>query len=129
MLPFVIGAVTGLVTVIGIRVFLKKNEPLIYALVLSGIGFLYVGYTWMDSLQLIFTGIQAVLFLLIAAHGTRNISLLAAGYFLHGIWDLVYNYFTAADTIPPHYDVFCLTVDFIMGAYLIVYKKRMSEAI
>ena len=79
MLPFVIGAVTGLVTVIGIRVFLKKNEPLIYALVLSGIGFLYVGYTWMDSVQLILTGIQAVLFLLIAAYGTRNISLLAAG--------------------------------------------------
>jgi hypothetical protein len=125
MISYLIGTTAGLVTITGIRLFLKSNERLIYALVLSGIGFLYVGFTWMDTPQLIITAVQAILFLLCAAFGMRNIFVLAAGYFLHGLWDLVYNYFTAFDHVPPHYDGFCLSIDFVMGAYILYNKKRM----
>jgi hypothetical protein len=129
MLSSLIGLATGLVTILGIRIFLKDNERLIYALVLSGIGFLYVGYTWMDTEQLIITCVQAIVFLLLAAYGMKNIFVLATGYFLHGIWDVIYNYFTAFEHVPPHYDGFCFTVDVVMGAYLLIFKKRMSLSI
>lgn len=126
MLSYFIGTVAGFITIFGIRMFLKRDERLIYALVLTGIGFLYVGYTWIDTLQLIITSIQAILFLLLAAYGMRNIFVLASAYFLHGIWDLVYNYFAAATNVPPHYDGFCLSIDFVMGAYILLFNKRMA---
>lgn len=126
MSSYIIGTSAGLFVIVGIRLFLKDHERLIYALVLSGIGFLYVGFTWMDPIQLTITAVQAVLFLLLAARGVRNVAVLSAGYFLHGAWDLVYNYFVTMESIPPHYDGFCLSIDFVMGAYILIYKSRMS---
>src|SRR4051812_10315132 len=59
----------------------------------------------------------------------RNVSLLrnqksmyflAAGFMLHGVFDFVYSLFPGLDLLPPHYDWFCLSVDWAMGIYLFV---------
>jgi hypothetical protein len=69
--------------------------------------------------------IQAVVFLFIAWYGIRrSLYILAAGYFLHGTWDLIYNLFPETNLIPPHYDLFCLSIDFTIGFYLLVIKYR-----
>ena len=128
MLPVIIGISSGLLVILIIALLRQVDKPTIYGLILSGIGFLYVGFTWSDTRALIITCIQAVVFLFIAWYGIRrNVYVLAAGYFLHGTWDLVYNSFPATNLIPPHYDLFCLSIDFTIGFYLLIIKYRDAK--
>jgi hypothetical protein len=120
MLPIFIGITSGLATILLVRVLRLLNTQTVYGLILSGIGFLYVGFSWSNTGALIFTSAQALIFLLLAYHGSsKSINLLAFGYFLHGIWDLAYNLHPAAGLIPPHYDLFCVSIDFTIGCYLL----------
>ncbi|CAN5880060.1 hypothetical protein BH11BAC4_BH11BAC4_27190 [soil metagenome] len=114
-----IGISSGILVII-ILALLKLDKPVVYALILSGIGFLYVGFTWTDILSLVITAAQAICFLFLAYFGVKkNVYFLIAGYFLHGMWDLLYDLLSTPDLIPPHYDLFCLAIDFTMGAYLL----------
>ena len=125
MIPVIIGISSGLFVILIIALLRQLDKPVIYGLILSGIGFLYVGFTWSDTKALIITCVQAVFFLFIAWYGIKkSLYILGGGYFLHGIWDLVYNLFPASSLIPPHYDLFCLSIDFTIGAYLLVIGYR-----
>jgi hypothetical protein len=128
MYAALIGITLGLLIILVIVLLKKLNKPSIYSLILSGIGFLYVGYTWTDNVSLIITAVQSIVFLFIAYYGIRNLKLLAAGYFLHGIWDLMFDLFPYSKLIPPHYDLFCLSIDFTIGFYLILlnYQNKIS---
>lgn len=129
MTAVIIGISLGLLTVIFIAALKRLDKETIYGLILSAIAVLYVGFTWTDTLSLIITIIQAVAFLFIAYYGIkRNIYILATGYFLHGLWDLAYSFFQLPELIPPHYDLFCLSIDFTMGFYLVIYKKRLAKS-
>jgi len=124
----IIGILSGLFTILAIGLFKSLDKPVMYALVLSGIGFLYVGFTWSDLRSLIMTAVQALLFLFIAYFGVRkSINFLIAGYFLHGSWDLLYDLFPATKLIPPHYDLFCLSIDFTIGFYLLLLKYQLRQ--
>lgn len=120
MQPVIIGISSGLLIILLISFLRKLNKATVYALVLTGIGYLYVGFTWSDLTSLGITAIQAIGFMLIAYFGVKNVALLALGYFLHGLFDLVYGIFPLAKLIPPHYDFFCLAIDFTIGIYLAV---------
>jgi hypothetical protein len=125
MISVIIGVFSGLLVILIIALLKQVDKPAIYGLILSGIGFLYVGFTWSDTRALIINCIQAVVFLFIAWYGIRrSLYILAAGYFLHGTWDLIYNLFPETNLIPPHYDLFCLSIDFTIGVYLLVIKYR-----
>ena len=131
MTPILIGIAGALLLIISFEILKQFNKDSIYALTLSGIGFLYVGYTWTDTPTVIVTCIQAIIFVLIAYYGLlKNPYILAAGYFLHGLWDIVYHFWFDASLIPPHYDWFCSSLDFTVGIYLIVIimKKKLSAA-
>src|ERR1700712_203335 len=128
MYSIIIGISLGLLIILGLRFLKKLDETLMYGLILSGIGFLYVGFTWSDLKSFIITAIQAVVFLFIAYFGVkRSLYILAAGYFLHGLWDLAYDLFPDTHLIPPHYDLFCLSIDFTMGVYLFLVQYRLSR--
>ena len=123
MIPAIIGIAIGILAILLATTVAKANQQMMYALILAAIGFLYVGFTWSDLLQLTITIIQALVFLMLAYYGAiKNVILLTIGYFAHGVWDLLYTNFVSADLMPPHYDIFCLSVDFIMGAYLLFFK-------
>ena len=125
MIPLIIGISSGLLVILIIALSKALDEPIIYGLILSGIGFIYVGFTWSDTRALIINCAQAVFFLFFAWYGIKkSLYILGGGYFLHGIWDLVYNLFPASSLIPPHYDLFCLSIDFTIGAYLILIRYR-----
>lgn len=125
MTAVIIGVVSGLITIFGIALLKGLDKPAIYGLILSGIGFLYVGFTWTDTQALITNSVQSICFVFLAYFGMRkNIYILIAGYFLHGCWDLIYDLFPAPDLRPPHYDLFCLSIDFTMGFYLLILKNR-----
>ena len=125
MIPVVIGISSGLVVILIFALLKRIDKPTIYGLILSGIGFLYVGFTWTDIQALIITCAQAVFFLFISWYGIKKgLAILAIGYFLHGIWDLVYDLFPSSSLIPPHYDLFCLSIDFTIGIYLVIIRYR-----
>jgi hypothetical protein len=127
MLAAIIGIVSGIVAILIIRFVKALNNNTTYGLVLTGIGFLYVGYTWSHLESLVINSIQAMVFLVLANLGIRkNENYLVAGFFLHGVWDLIYPFIGNEHLIPPHYDIFCLSIDFTMGLYLLydVAKRR-----
>ncbi|MEQ8421362.1 MAG: DUF6010 family protein [Arenibacter algicola] len=130
MIPIVIGITTALLQITLFEVLKNFKKDSIYALTLAGIGFLYVGFTWTDTPTFIITSFQAIVFLLIAYYGlVKNPYILAAGYFLHGLWDIVFPFWLNAALIPPRYDWFCSSLDFTIGIYLIlkvIGKKNKS---
>jgi len=128
MIPVFIGIISGLLVILIVYLLKGFDKQNIYGLILSGIAFIYVGFTWSDTTALIVSCVQAVFFLLIAAYGSKNdLYVLAGGYFLHGMWDLVYNLFPGSSLIPPHYDLFCLSIDFTIGLYLIIIRYRKGK--
>ncbi len=125
MTPVIIGISLGLILILLFNILQQFDKKVIYGLILSGIGFLYVGYAWMDLQALIINSAQAVFFLFFAYYGVKkSLYFLAAGYFLHGSWDLAYHLFADSNLIPPHYDFFCLSIDFTIGFYILVIKYR-----
>ena len=125
MIPVFIGIVSGVLVILIFYLLKQFDKAMMYGLILSGIGFLYVGFTWSDTTALIVNCVQAIFFLFFAAYGIRkDLYILAIGYFLHGTWDMVYNLFPGSNLIPPHYDLFCLSIDFTIGLYLIMYSYR-----
>ncbi|MBK8502608.1 MAG: hypothetical protein IPL46_10540 [Saprospiraceae bacterium] len=124
----IIGIALGLIIIITFTLLKQFDKKIVYGLILTAIGFLYVGYTWSDITLLIITSIQASVFLFLAYFGiTRSINFLIAGYFLHGTWDFLYEYFASTALIPPHYDWFCFSIDFVMGFYLLMIKKHLRD--
>ncbi len=120
-----IGILSGLVTVSFVALLKRLDKATIYGLILSGIGFLYVGFTWSDSTFFIINSLQAIAFVFIAYYGIKKgWYVLAAGYFLHGLWDLAYDLFPSPDLLPPHYDLFCMSLDFTVGLYLLIIAYR-----
>ena len=125
MTATIIGISLGLLIILVIGLLKSLDKSVMYALILSGIGFLYVGYSWMDTTSLIVNSVQAIVFVFLAYYGVRkNRYFLIGGYFLHGLWDLLYDLFSNASLIPPHYDLFCFAIDFTMGLYLLALHVR-----
>ena len=132
MTAAIIGISLGLLIISLFSIFKQFDKKIIYGLILTGIGFLYVGFVWTDLLAVLINSIQAVLFLLMAYYGIKkNTHFLVAGYFLHGIWDIGYHLFQNSNLIPSHYDLFCISIDFTFGFYLLLlfYRdKKMFRA-
>ncbi len=128
MTPIIIGISSGLLIILLFSVLKQFDKGVIYGLILSGIGFLYVGYTWTEVQALIVNSVQAIIFVFFAYCGIKNSRyVLAAGYFLHGIWDLGYDLFLKSNLIPPHYDLFCLSIDFTIGLYILMFNFRNAK--
>jgi hypothetical protein len=127
MMPVIIGISSGLLTILVFVILRYFEKKIIYGLILSGIGFLYVGFVWTDGYALILNSVQAILFVFLAYFGIKkNIYILAAGYFLHGCWDIAYGFFNEPGLIPPHYDLFCSSLDFTICVYIIIFNNNLS---
>lgn len=127
MTPLIIGISSGIFLIILFEVLKRYDKQIVYGLILTGIGFIYIGFTWNDLSSLIINSTQAVFFLALAYYGIKkNIYLLALGYFLHGSWDIAYYLLGQPDLVPPHYDVFCLSIDFTIGIYLLFIARSIK---
>jgi hypothetical protein len=124
----IIGISVGLISIVAIALLKLLDKKIIYGLVLTGIGFLYVGYTWMDITAVSINIVQAIFFMFLAYYGIKkDMYFMAAGYFLHGLWDLAYHLFANSRLIPPHYDIFCLSADFTIGFYLLIIQYQINN--
>ena len=128
MTATLIGLSSALLTILIVALFRRLDRNVFFGLILSGIGFLYVGYTWTSFIEFIMNILQAILFLLLAYFGIKkNSYFLIAGYILHGLWDLIYGHIGNSGLLPPDYDMFCMTYDFIIGFYLLMLKYQKSR--
>lgn len=128
MTSLIIGISVGVFTILLFEILKAFDKVTVYGLILTGIGFLYVGYTWSDLVSLIINITEAVVFLGLAYYGIKkSINILALGYLLHGIWDFGYELLNQPDLLPPHYDLFCSSVDFIIGLYLLLFARRIKS--
>lgn len=120
MTAALIGLTSSLTTILLFGFFKRIDKNTLYGLILAAIGFLYVGFAWTDITIVTINILQAVVFLLLAYYGIKkNANFLIAGYFLHGLWDFMYGWLASSALTPPDYDWFCLTYDFVVGAYLV----------
>ena len=125
MTAVAIGIFSGLLTILLVHILKLGDKKVIYGLILAGIGFLYVGFVWRDLQALIIDSIQAIGFLFLAYYGIKkNMKILTLGYFLHGCWDITYRLFQNPALIPPDYDLFCMSLDFTVGIYLLFFGKQ-----
>jgi hypothetical protein len=128
MIAAFIGTFSGILVILTVALLKQLDKATVYGLILMGIGYLYVGFTWSDIPSLVITFIQSVVFLFLAYYGLKkNIYFLIAGYFLHGAWDLLYDVFPNRGLIPPHYDWFCLSIDFTIGLYLLLIREQLIK--
>lgn len=127
MTAAIIGISSGILLILLFVLLKQFDKKTIYGLILTGIGFIYVGFTWTSPEELITCSVQAVVFVFISYFGMRKSSLLLAlGYFLHGSWDLAYHYISYSELIPPQYEFFCLAIDFTIGIYLLMINKSLE---
>ena len=123
MTAILIGLFSGLLIIFSFVLLKQFDKKMIYALVLSGIGFLYVGFVWKHVESLVINSLQAIVFVFLAYYGIKkNLRILAAGYLLHGCWDIAYGFFRDPNLIPPHYDLFCSSLDFTICIYIIIFR-------
>lgn len=123
-----IGLGSSLFTILLFTVLKRVDKNSVYGLILLGIGFLYIGYTWTDIETAILSFLQAMFFMVLAYLGIkRSYWFLVAGYFLHGIWDMIYPLVANPDLLPPDYDYFFITYDFIVGFYLWILNYRAKQ--
>ncbi|MEO8713036.1 MAG: DUF6010 family protein [Parafilimonas sp.] len=129
-LALIIGITLGLISILFTGLLKQIDETIFYALLLAVIGALYVGYTWSDTPSFIINTIQCFFFGAIAYLGVKkSMYFLAAGFILHGAFDFVYSLFMSSDLLPPHYDWFCWSVDWVIGIYLFIIKYKQTKTI
>ena len=130
ILALIIGISLGFVSILFSHLAKHVDEKAFYGLMLSAIAALYVGYTWTDTTSLIVNCIQTFFFGMLAYLGIKkNMYLLAAGFVLHGAFDLAYGLFSVPDLRPPHYDAFCWSIDWVIGAYLFIITYRQLKTV
>ena len=128
MTAFIIGLTAGILSVLLLLLLKRADQIIVYGIVLAGIGFLYVGYTWTNITIALVSGMQALFFITLAWFGIKkDLGFLVAGYFLHGLWDFIYPMFGNMGLLPPHYDLFCSTYDFVIAIYLWVLRNQVNR--
>lgn len=129
-LALIIGLSLGIISILFSSLLKHLDEMAFYGLMLAAIGALYVGFTWTDTTSFIINCVQAFLFGTLAYLGIKkSMYFMAAGFVLHGAFDFAYSLFPLPDLRPPHYDVFCLSIDWVIGAYLFIIAYRQVNAV
>ncbi len=126
MNDFYIGIITTIAVIGLVEICRFLEKRLIAALTLVGIPFIYIGFAWHDMLSLTYTIIGAALFLALSYFGYKgNFMLIVIGLVLHGVWDFLFPFLSAA--APPGYDIFCFTIDILLAVYFYIRVRPLKQ--
>jgi hypothetical protein len=126
MNDFYIGIITTVVIVGLLEALRFLEKRLIGALTVVGIAFIYIGFSWRDIPSLIFSIFGVAIFFTLAYFGYKNnFILVILGLVLHGFWDLLFPLF--GKSVPAGYDIFCLTVDFLLAFYFYFRVRPLKQ--
>lgn len=119
MNDFYIGLITTVVVIGLLEVLPFLEKRFVAALTLVGIAFIYIGFSWYDLPSLIYSILAVAVFFTLSYFGYKNkFILIVTGLALHGFWDLLFPFISSS--APEGYDVFCLTIDFLLAFYFYV---------
>ena len=119
---------TGLLSAGSIELF-RFDRLTAGSLVLTAIGFIYVGFAGDDSILLLVNGTQALVIWLLAYRGLRkNPMLIPLGLLLHATWDLGYHYLVDGTGIPEGYEMYCVVVDLGLAGYFYLIIRSIIKA-
>ncbi len=122
MTDLYIGLATTFVTILILELLRKFDKRLIAAYILVGIAFIYVGFAWYDTTSLVLVILGGSIFMALAYFGyKKNFLFVIFGLVLHGVWDMVFPFFSSA--APDGYGIFCSTIDVLLAIYLYVRIK------
>ena len=125
MKDFYIGIITTIGIIGLIEILWSFEKRLIGALTLVGIAFIYIGFSWGEILSLTYAILGVSIFFTLAYFGyKKNFILIIVGLILHGIWDILFPFFSS--TAPEGYGIFCLTVDFLLAMYFYARVKTIK---
>ena len=123
---FYIGLITTIVILTLLELFRFLDKRLVAAFTLVGIPFIYIGFAWHDIPSLVFVVAAALLFIAMSYYGYKcNFMLIIFGLVLHGAWDLLFPFISSE--APEGYDVFCMTVDFLLALYFFIRVKPLKR--
>ena len=126
MKDFYIGVITTIAIIGFIEMLRFLEKKLTGALTLVGIAFIYIGFSWNDIRSLIYAILGVAVFFALSYFGyKKNFILIIIGLILHGIWDIVFPFFSS--TAPEGYGIFCLTVDFLLAIYFYIRVKPLKQ--
>jgi hypothetical protein len=129
ILALIIGISLGFISILFSRLLKQIDEKAFYGLMLAAIGALYVGLPG-PTQHLYYQLHTSFFFGTLAYLGIRkSMYFMAAGFMLHGTFDLVYSLFPVPDLRPPHYDAFCWSIDWVIGVYLFIIAYRQLNAV
>ena len=127
MTDFYIGLTTSAIIIALLEILKFFDKRLIAAFTLVGIPFIYIGFSLHDTPSLIYCIAGVTLFSMMAYFGyKKNFILVIAGLALHGVWDVLFPYFSSVQ--PKGYDIFCITIDIILAVYFFMRVKRAQKS-
>ncbi len=115
MTSILIGVAVSAAVIILPEVLRKIDVNFYASLNLAVIPFIYIGFSIQPE-SLMLTIPAALFFLLFAYLGFKtNYLFTVVGLALHGLWDVFFPHMSIV--APDGYDVFCITVDFLLALY------------
>ena len=126
MNDFLIGLGWTIGIIAFLEIFRSFDKRLLAAYTLTGIPFIYIGFSFHDTPSLIASILSVAFFVALAYYGYRkNFYLIIAGLALHAGWDLVFPLFSTM--APEGYDVFCITIDVLLALYFFMKSKSIVQ--
>lgn len=127
------GVAVGVLTVVLARMI--RGQRWLYSLGLLTLPGLYAFFALQAgeqavSVKELIYGVPFIAVGLVFAFVSLSHSAIVVGAFwiLHGLYDLTHSEFFTNPGVPPWYPVFCFSVDFVIGAYLLWLSRRISNA-
>src|SRR5688572_19347377 len=121
VMPYVIGVVLGILTVLIGRLAGFDRDRVFYPTIMVVIAWYYVLFGVMggETHALVIESIVMMVFSCIAIVGFRsNLWLVAAALAGHGVFDLVHNWLVTNPGVPTWWPTFCFTIDVLLGVFL-----------
>ena len=98
-----------------------------YGILLAMIAGVYIGFAIYDGRrgQLLIEGGVALAFCALVLLGMWKWPILiAVGYFLHGVWDLLHHPFKLGARVKSWYPPACVIYDWLVGAFIYIHMFR-----
>ena len=124
MTGFIIGLGVSASVIVFAEIFRKIDLKFYASLNLAVIPFIYIGFS-IHPHSLLLTIPSALFFLLFAYSGyKKNYLFTVSGLILHGLWDVLFPHLSTV--APQGYDVFCITIDFLLACYFYLKLRRAA---
>jgi hypothetical protein len=118
-----VGLALGLLGVAVAAILTEEQSRLAFAVLLAGIGFVYIGFATADgrptAIAVQAASAAAFLWIAYAAVQLDSDVLLGAGFLAHGVWDAIHHEGHGPTRVRTWYPPFCAVADVVIGIPLI----------